>query len=93
MKNTRTDSQKIEQIVSRHDDWTFKGHYSGRCMGGRTCPGIVCSPYDVTKAVAAVTRAIIGKVTWTTDNMGLDMIVYFPGLMSDPVDSTVPQSR
>ena len=84
MATKLTDAQKIKRIVGRHEDWTFYARYSGRYMYGRQCPGIVCSHYDVSKAVAAVRRAIVGKVTWNQDSMGLDTIVYFPGLQSDP---------
>ena len=78
-----TDAQKIARIVARHEDWTFYARYSGRCMYGACCPGIVCSPYDTNKAAAAVKRAL-GRVTVSMDNMGLDMIDYYPGLQRDP---------
>ncbi len=92
MNAKQSASQKIARIVAKHEDRTFYSHYTGRFMYSRACPGIVCSPYDVAKAITAVKRAITGKVTYCTDNMGLDMVVYFSGLMSDPVSGTVPQT-
>ena len=82
---TKTDAAKIQAIADRHADegWSFYAAYSGRCMFGRTCPGIVCPPQDARRATAAVRRAGIRSEV-SRDSMGLDTIVYWSFLPSDP---------
>jgi hypothetical protein len=81
MTTKMTDAQKIERIANRHEDedWSFYAGYSGRCMFGDRCPGIVCPGGDVSKVQSAVRRSGI-KATPSTDNMGRDIIVYWPSI-------------
>ena len=72
--------------------YDFYDDYSGRFMYGRKCPGIVCdNPLDAVLGLSdwihdcafATGRNpsaadLLGSPKW--DNMGLDMIVYFPAL-------------
>lgn len=63
----------------------FMSDYSGRCMYGRTCIGVVCT--DVEKTLLMIADAIrdegyesvseeLGSPS--SDNMGLARILYFP---------------
>ncbi len=53
--------------------------YSGRGMFGEHCLGIVCSDANRCLEVAGSKGITGGKI----DNMGLDMIVYWPNLKSN----------
>lgn len=60
-------------------------NYSGRYMYGATCFGFVGGVQDYTRFVGTLLH-LIDADEWqtlvdalTTDNMGLDMIYYFPG--------------
>jgi hypothetical protein len=70
-----TDAQKIARVAERNG-WHYRGDYSGRCMFGAICPGIVCAPHEVGRARAAVKRAGI-KGEASGDSMGRDAIVYW----------------
>ena len=78
MKTCKTDAAKIAAIAARHeaDGWAFRAGYSGRCMFGQKCPGIVCPPHDVRRVEAAVRRAGIRSAA-SGDSMGRDAIVYW----------------
>lgn len=85
MKTKLTTNQAIARVAARHeeDGWAFRARYSGRCMYGRCCPGITCPRGHVQAVTAAVRKAGI-RGHASTDNMGLDMIVYWPGIEADP---------
>ncbi len=87
MKTKMTEAQKIERIAERHadEDWNFYADYSGRCMFGARCPGIVCPSEDVSQVKSAVRKSGI-KASASFDNMGRDMIVYWPSI-STPRDA------
>lgn len=72
-------------------DVTFYPDYSGRCMYGRTCPGITVNddtqPFELAFALAdfvseteEVSTYELGNMLGTSsiDSMGLGYIVYFP---------------
>lgn len=82
MKTKLSDAQKIKQVAD-DNDWGFRPRYSGRWMFGSQCPGIVCGASEVHAVVSAVKRRRI-KCVPSWDNMGLDMIVYWPSIVSDP---------
>jgi hypothetical protein len=83
MKTKLTDAQKIERIAQKHDDWSFRGTYSGRCMFGDVCPGIVCPTWDIRHVEGLAKKAGI-KARASFDSMGLDNIVYWTSIKSDP---------
>lgn len=67
-------AQTIE-TVAENNDWDFRPAYSGRGMYGNTCVGVVGeNAVEIIETVASETGARGAK----TDNMGLDMIVYWP---------------
>lgn len=70
-------------------DYDFRDDYSGRCMYGKTCIGIVGGDIDViyTQLNDYLNNNgyddIINKLGFPrVDNMGLNYIVYFPHLRS-----------
>jgi hypothetical protein len=75
MATKRTTAQKVTGITERIGGEVYEG-YSGRCMYGARCWGITCKGSEVNDIIAAGKRANLGRVS--TDNMGLDMIVYWP---------------
>ena len=68
---------KIEQVIQEvTGSRLYEGGYSGRCMFGKKCYGIVCSDYmAVIEAAASV-----GLKGARYDSLGLDFIVYWPAL-------------
>ena len=52
--------------------------YSGRCMYGRRCYGIVCEGYDMATVKKLGNKYKLG--TANQDSMGLQAIVYWPYL-------------
>jgi hypothetical protein len=78
----KTDAQKIAAVAKRNG-WDYYPDYSGRCMFGAKCPGIVCPPSEIKRAKAAVRRAgITGGPS--QDSLGLDAIVYWSFIPADP---------
>ena len=80
----------MEDFCNVDKDIRFMKDYSGRCMFGRKCVGIVCHDYLNTLLKLCEYLAIfdvidfedeLGKVC--LDNMGLDYIMYFPSVESD----------
>ena len=76
-----------------NENYELYGDYSGRRMYGRTCPGIVCpDPIEALLGLVdyIVDKGLDGQTSVTeligiprTDNMGTDMILYFPMLTTD----------
>ena len=75
-KPRRSTKEKIEAIAAACGGRSYPG-YSGRCMFGAQCWGVVCSQFDVSEVKRAGTRAGLGAAN--TDSLGLDIIVYWPG--------------
>ena len=84
------------EVVSYYND------YSGRSMYGRSCVGIVGDRRDCMKVISAVMQDIaaangahgvlqVGEwfdtlLDFDMDNMGRDMILYWPNLASEVVE-------
>jgi DNA polymerase III delta prime subunit len=73
-------AKKIKRIAEK-EGLEFRDDYSGRCMFGKTCVGIVGDKLTC----AAVAKYVQKKIqdaglfcNVCSDNMGLDMIYYFP---------------
>lgn len=73
-----THDQKIAAIEATADavGGTVRKSYSGRCMFGRTCYGIVCD-FAETCIEEAASRGLRGA---KKDSMGLQAIVYWPSV-------------
>lgn len=79
----------IEAFCSETDGYDFYKNYSGRFMFGKQCVGIVCddtstvlvdlAQYLFEHGVSDVRNAL-GNVCY--DNLGLQVIVYFPSVAS-----------
>ena len=70
-----TVGEKVKCIADRLDGQVYE-KYSGRGMYGSTCWGIVLSTSLVDKAISMGKKK--GLKEARTDNMGLDMFVYWP---------------
>lgn len=72
-----------------------RGDYSGRGMYGATCVGIVMNPSDLLTLGANISALDDQELRvwlmnrYSTDSMGYDTIVYWPGVTCDdsPEDS------
>ncbi len=76
-------------------DGAPRGNYSGRGMYGATCVGIVMNPSDMLQLGANISalddqelRSLL-MYKYSTDSMGYDTIIYWPGITCDdsPEDS------
>jgi hypothetical protein len=81
-----TDKQLIQKIIRLAENRGLDPHrrYSGRCMFGATCIG-----FEGDNAECAALAAFIKRKTgrsFSYDNMGLNMIYYFPGIQDDGDD-------
>jgi len=65
----------IEVIAAKVQGKIYEG-YSGRGMFGATCWGITVSKSDVNKTIKVAEK--LGLKNARIDDMGLDMIVYWP---------------
>jgi hypothetical protein len=89
---------ETDEPADRDYDWgdsdgdavDIREDYSGRGMYGDTCLGIVVSSQRTAFRLVACMTAVLGIDTTlditrkaATDNMGRDMIVYFPGVTLD----------
>jgi hypothetical protein len=86
-----TDVQKIERIAERHDGWRFYDGYSGRCMFGDRCPGIVCPSGEASQVESVVRKSGI-KAKASRDNLGRSLIVYWSGISSQRSGLDCPPS-
>lgn len=91
--------QRINNACKEADDVKFYNDYSGRSMYGRSCVGIVGSRRDCMKVISAVMQDIaaangahgvlqVGEwfdtlLDFDMDNMGRDMILYWPNLATE----------
>lgn len=62
--------------------------YSGRGMGGDTCPAVVCDHHQVQQVQHLAQKK--GLPVGRADNMGLKAIVYWPSLDALPESKLVP---
>lgn len=69
--------EKIQEIAEEVGGHIYEG-YSGRGMFGDKCFGVVCEDANRCLEVAGSKNIRGGKI----DNMGLQMIVYWPRLKS-----------
>jgi len=70
------DTEKALQIlydIQGNDD-SVREDYSGRGMMGQTCIGIT-TPYPTRTIEKAAEKGLVGS---RVDNMGMDMIIYWP---------------
>lgn len=66
---------KIEELVKETSGKLYNG-YSGRGMFGKKCVGVTVS--DLTNALMVAGKLGLPKPNW--DNMGLQMIIYWPSI-------------
>ena len=70
-----TDKEKLINYADNNDVRLITD-YSGRCMYGATCYGVITDNIEDTIAELGITGA-------KTDNMGLSYIVYFPKIKGE----------
>lgn len=78
-----TTEQKLEILQDIADSLggRYRDDYSGRCMYGKTCPGITVDGDENEVIEEAGARGIRGA---RTDSMGRGVIVYWPGITTKP---------
>lgn len=83
-KEERQHARKVKALheIAEKYGGTVRSDYSGRYMFGELCYGIDCTKYEMPDVIAAARRRKIGAER--TDNMGLDMIVYWPSVKGVP---------
>lgn len=86
MAAQKVDVDEIESVLwdADIDEESLYREYSGRYMYGSHCFGIVGDAGDYGRFIAHLTKrnedlALDLALNVTTDNMGRDMIYYFPG--------------
>lgn len=77
----------IEEFCEEYG-YSYRNDYSGRCMYGRCCVGIVCQ--DVLETLVQLCQYIVDTSddvdlqevlgSPRQDSMGLDSIIYFPAV-------------
>ena len=84
--NNLTDKQLVQKIVrlAENRGLTPYRRYSGRCMFGAMCIGFVGDNAECA-ALASLIKRKTGK-SFSSDNMGLDMIYYFSSITDDGDD-------
>lgn len=89
--------ENIKELIKNfcnEEDYDYRDDYSGRGMYGTKCIGIIC--YDPLSTLAELFAYIIDSDDEIcgadildalgepeTDNMGMKMILYFPGLETE----------
>lgn len=84
-------SQELAQIIEDECDQAgleFRSGYSGHGMCGRKCVGMVGDMGELALALMSIgSRIEESSAGWPSsaawDSMGLDSIVYFPGITAD----------
>lgn len=78
-----TREQKVAAIQEVADNMggSVRKDYSGRCMFGKTCYGIVVKGYEMNDCIEQAAAAGIRGAR--TDSMGLGAIVYWPSIAGD----------
>ncbi len=77
---------RILKEVAERFDTEFQSNYSGRGMYGKECVGVICSD-PMSLCLVLGREGFDVDLTPRMDNMGRDMIVYFPDLQDDPDDT------
>lgn len=85
----------IESFVSENEQYELYENYSGRCMFGRSCLGVVIKQgYSFMDFIINLTKYMdnydVDDIDFklegaTYDNLGLDTVVYFPNIGGDCV--------
>jgi hypothetical protein len=83
-KEERDNARKVKALheIAAKYGGTVRSDYSGRFMFGALCYGIECTKYEMPDVISAARRRKVGAER--TDNMGLDMIVYWPSVEGVP---------
>lgn len=79
----------LKSIAKQYDGKLFP-NYSGRRMYGKTCLGIVCSIYELDNLIQTAVEN--GLPEPETDNLGFEMIAYWPSLKEEDCGSIRPIS-
>jgi hypothetical protein len=90
--------QRLKTACQEHPDVLFRNDYSGRSMYSNRCVGIVGARRDCMRVISAVMQDIAAAngahgvlqveewfdtlLNYDMDNMGRDMILYWPSLES-----------
>ena len=85
-----TVEEAIKNFVNENNQYKLYENYSGRCMFGRTCLGVIVQQNDsfmdfIIKLTKYLDDNDVDDVDFklegaTYDNLGLDTIVYFPNI-------------
>ena len=85
-----TVEEAIKNFVNENNQYELYENYSGRCMFGRTCLGVIVQQNDsfmdfIIKLTKYLDDNDVDDVDFklegaTYDNLGLDAIVYFPNI-------------
>ena len=85
-----TVEEAIKNFVNENNQYELYENYSGRCMFGRTCLGLIVQQNDsfmdfIIKLTKYLDDNDVDDVDFklegaTYDNLGLDTIVYFPNI-------------
>ena len=85
-----TVEEAIKNFISENEQYSLYENYSGRCMFGRTCLGVIVQQNDsfmdfIIKLTKYLDDNDVDDVDFklegaTYDNLGLDTIVYFPNI-------------
>lgn len=80
----------IKEVASDHD-WSVRTDYSGRCMYGRKCVGVVTDDpmqfcLELGIKIGAQGDTSNQPTDIRTDSMGRSTIVYFPDVQCDEED-------
>lgn len=85
-----TVEEAIKNFVNENNQYELYENYSGRCMFGRTCLGVIVQQNDslmdfIIKLTKYLDDNDVDDVDFklegaTYDNLGLDTIVYFPNI-------------
>lgn len=74
---TKEQAEKVVAILEKEGiEASVYENYSGRCMFGATCVGIVCGDLLAVGSAMAKAKIPAKDRPRRQDNMGLDMIVY-----------------
>lgn len=90
-----TVEEAIKNFVNENNQYELYENYSGRCMFGRTCLGVIVQQNDsfmdfIIKLTKYLDDNDVDDVDFklegaTYDNLGLDTVVYFPNIGGDCV--------
>ena len=90
-----TVEEAIKNFISENDQYEIYEGYSGRCMFGRKCLGVIVKQgYSFMDFIINLTSYMddndVDDIDFklegaTYDNLGLDTVVYFPNIGGDCV--------